>query len=326
MRVRQLPAALREHWVILAGLVAVAALVTAVDPQKVGRALEGSDLRAVAGMLAVVPLLYFSHGIAWSIALRGAGAPVGFRQAVRVAFISQAFTFLPGGDLWRVPIVRSEDSRPLEAGVITATVVFDDLVYFFVLTFAMIPAALRYPPLLAPFALAVLPQAVIFGILLWPSLYSRLADRVGRARLVRRFQPQLALLGPTFRRLVIPRVAIPVVLVDAASAAMAIALYALALSAVHASGAGLRQVAFTYSAGQVLSGLTVLPGALGAYEGMMTGMMAVQGVAAAAAAAAALLYRAVNDVLMAMIGLALAVLVDREILKGIRSRAVPVLP
>jgi uncharacterized membrane protein YbhN (UPF0104 family) len=91
-----------------------------------------------------------------------------------------------------------------------------------------------------------------------------------------------------------------------------VTLYWLALTAVHARGIGLDQVAFTYATGQVLSGLTVLPGALGAYEGMMTGMIAVQGVALAAAAAAALLYRAVNDVLMALVGLSVALLSDRQ--------------
>ncbi len=308
---RRLLTGLREHWVVLLGLVGVAALVVAVDPAKVALALGGADPVAVALMLPTVLLLYLLHGLAWWVALWSAGARVGVRQAVEVTFVSQAFTMLPGGDLWRVPIVTSESGEG-NAGVLMATVVFDDLVYYFVLSFAMFPAAIRFPELRLLLAAAVLPQIAIFVILLWPRAYETLAGAVGRVRPLRRFTPQLALLGPGFRRLVKARTVIPVVVIDAGCALLAIALYGLALAAVHAGGAAPFQVAFTYAVGQVLSGLTVLPGALGAYEGMMTGMMAVMGVAPAAAAAAALLYRAVNDVLMAGLGLLVALVFERE--------------
>ncbi|MDQ6877312.1 MAG: hypothetical protein M3082_06370 [Candidatus Dormibacteraeota bacterium] len=48
----------------------------------------------------------------------------------------------------------------------------------------------------------------------------------------------------------------------------------------------------------------------------MTGFMAAQGVGLAAAAAAALIYRAVNDVLMALLGLILALVTNRDVLVG----------
>jgi glycosyltransferase 2 family protein len=318
---RRLVAAARERWVVLLGLVGVAALIVAVDPAKVARAVGGADPLAAAIMIPVVFALYICHGVAWWIALRGIGAPVGLRQAVKVTLISQAFDVLPGGDLWRVPIVRSENESRVNAGTIAATVIFDDLVYFFVLTFAMVPLAIASPVVRVPLAIALAPQLAIFTALLWPSLYAWLAGHVSRMRPFRRFEPQLAVLGPTFQRLVVLRVIGPVVLVDALCAALAIGLYGLAMSAVHAAGVGLPAIAFTYATGQVLSGLTVLPGALGAYEGMMTGMMALQGVTPATAAAAALLYRAVNDLLMAVIGLTVALSVDRGYLRGLRRPA-----
>ncbi|HYM96082.1 MAG TPA: lysylphosphatidylglycerol synthase transmembrane domain-containing protein [Candidatus Sulfotelmatobacter sp.] len=317
-------AGFREHWVILLGLIAVAALILAVDPGKVAHALAGADSRAVVLMLPVVLVLYLLHGTAWWIALRGADAGVGMPEAVRVTIISQAFDLLPGGDLWRVPIVRSADGEPLEAGMLAATVVFDDLVYYFVLTFAMVPAAVRFPLLAILMAVALLPQVLIFTILLWSPVYDALVGRLSQNRVLHRFQPQLALLGPSFRRLMTPRTLIPVAIVDAACAILAISLFGLALAAVHAAGVGFQRVAFTYASGQVLSGLTVLPAALGIYEGMMTGLMAVQGVAPAAAAAAALLYRVINDVLMALLGLAVALVSEREHLKQLEHRTEPV--
>lgn len=323
---RRLLTGLRDHWVVSVGLVAVAALVIAVDPAKLGRDLAAADGRAILLMLPVVLLLYLFHGVAWWIALRGARAPVGLRQAIRVSFISQAFDILPGGDLWRVAIAKAENGEPLDAGVVVATVVFDNLVYFFVLTFAMVPDVLLSPMLAVPLGIALAPQLAIFLILLWPRLYEFLAGPVGRIRLFKRFQPQLELLGPAFRQLVTARTVVPIVIVDAICAALAIGLFGLAVGAVHASGFGVRQVAFTYAGGQVLAGLTVLPAALGTYEGMMTGMMAVQGVAPAAAAAAAFIYRAINDVLMAVLGLGVAFVFERGHLRELFRPANPVAP
>jgi uncharacterized membrane protein YbhN (UPF0104 family) len=302
---------LRQHWLIGVGLAAVGGLILAVEPSKVARALVGADSVALALMLPCVLLLYLFHGMAWWIALRGIEAPVGLRRAIEVTYISQAFVFLPGGDLWRVPVIKA-GSGDLEAGVIAGTVVFDDLVFLFVLTFAMVPAVARAPLLAVPLGVLLLPQLAIFGILLRPALYEWLATRVGRLGPLRRFEPQLQLLGPSFRRLVTVRTVVPVVALDLVCSALAIALFWLGLRAVHAAGLGVQQVAFTYALGQVSAGLTVVPAALGAYEGMMTGLIAVQGVAPASAALAALLYRAFNDVLMAVIGLALSAVSERR--------------
>jgi uncharacterized membrane protein YbhN (UPF0104 family) len=302
----------RRHWLVAVGVVAVGGLVVAVEPSKVARVLKEADPAPLALMLPCVLLLYLFHGVAWWRALRGIEAPIAVRRAIEVTYISQAFVFLPGGDLWRVPVVKAESGDLVETGAIAGTVVFDDLVFFFVLTFAMVPAAGRTPLLVVPLGVLLLPQVAIFTILLWPRLYEWLATRVGSIRPLRRLEPQLQLLGPSFRRLITFETLVPVVALDLVCSALAIALFWLALLAVHASGVGLQQVAFTYAAGQVGASLTVLPAALGAYEGMMTGLMAVQGVAPAAAVLAALLYRAFNDVLMAVIGLAVSVASDRR--------------
>ena len=297
---------------LLVGTIALVALVIAVDPANVGRALAGADPRILALMLPCVLLLYLAHGIAWWIALRSAGVEIGFRRAVTLTYVSQMFTFLPGGDLWRVPLVESGRDRRAQVGVVTGTVVFDDLVYFGVLTLGMIPAAVRAPLLVLPLGLTLLPQALIFAILLWPRLYHFLARLVTGLPPLRRFEVQVQLIGPTFRRLVRPRVLVPVLLLDTIAALLATTLFGLALGGVHAPGIGATQVAFTYSLGQVGSSLTVLPAALGIYEGLMTGMIAAQGVAPAVAAVAALLYRAFNDILMAGVGAAVAIWLRRR--------------
>ena len=210
----------------------------------------------------------------------------------------------------------------MDSGAVAASVVFDDLVYFFVLTGAMLPAAMSLPVLRLPLAVALVPQTTIFVILLWPALYMRLAGMVSALPVFRRFQGELVVLGPAFQHLVRPRTLLPVVAVDAICVLLATGLYGLAASAVHMSGVGWEQIAFTYAAGQVLSGLTVIPAALGTYEGLMTGLMALQGVVPASATAAVLLYRVINDFLMALIGLVVALMTTSA--RRPRRRAVAV--
>ena len=306
MTTRQAAGLIRRYGLTAVGLGGVVALVIAVNPGEVRRALAGADAPALAAMPAVVLALYLAHGAAWWLALRGARLRVGLGRAIRTVLMSQAFDVVPGGDLWRVPIVAGEEGESMpSAGVLTATVVFDDLVYFFVLSAAMLPAGLRFGELRAPLALALLPQVLIFTLLLWPRAYDRVAGVVARMPAVRDYRSHIAVLGPSFRRLMHPRTLLPVILVDAVCAGLAVALYWLALIAVHAPGVGLQRAAFTYAATQVLSGLTVLPGAVGAYEALSTGVLAAQGAPPASAAAAALLYRVVNDLLMALLGLLL---------------------
>lgn len=262
-------------------------------------------------MVPCVIALYFFHGVAWWVALRGLDLPVRLRKAVEVAYVSQLFVFLPGGDLWRVPVLASGARGELDPGAVAGAVVFDDLLYFAVLTTAMLPVVPREPRLGLALLAALLPQLAIFTILLWARPYEYLVGKVAGYRLLRRFGPQLELIGPSFRRLFRPRVLVPVIAADATCVALAVALFWLGLAAVHAERVGLQAVMFTYSIGQLASGLSVLPAALGLYEGMMTGLLAIQGVSPAAAAAAALMYRAFNDVLMAVVGLLLVLLLER---------------
>lgn len=317
---RQWLAALRANWLTAAGLVAVAALIVAVRPAKLLRALEGADVSALLLMLPCVLLVYLFHGTAWWIELRRLGAGVGMRPVQQATFLSQAFVFLPGGDLWRVPILRRLVRPRLSNAALVGAVVFDDLVFLFVLSLGMIPAVLLTPALALPLALLMLPQVAVLGVLAWPAGYAFLARKVTGIRPLRRFEPTLRELGPSCRRLFNARTLAAVVAVDVVCAALTLALFTLAVSAVHANGTSLQRIAFTFTAGQVVAALTMVLAALGAFEGLLTGLLSVQGIAPAAAAAAALLYRAVNDVLMALVGLALALVFERPSSRS-RSRS-----
>ncbi|MGH7904838.1 MAG: lysylphosphatidylglycerol synthase domain-containing protein, partial [Candidatus Dormibacteraceae bacterium] len=102
-----------------------------------------------------------------------------------------------------------------------------------------------------------------------------------------------------------------VVVWNATAVAAAFLLFELALHAVGVTSVGFAQAAFIYALGHILAALSFLPGGIGAYEGVLTGFMALQGVPPSEGAAAALLYRGFNDIFMAGLGLGAGAMLAR---------------
>lgn len=101
-----------------------------------------------------------------------------------------------------------------------------------------------------------------------------------------------------------PRVAAAIAGYAALGAAMSFLLFELALHAVGITNQGPVDAAFIFALGHVLAAASMVPGGLGAYEGVLTGFMALHGISPSVGAAAALLYRGFNDVVMAVLGVA----------------------
>jgi uncharacterized membrane protein YbhN (UPF0104 family) len=299
------------HWTVYLGLIALALLVMAVNPAKVGAALSGADGRILVVMLVCVLAIYLSRGVAWWIEMTALSVGMSLREAIRNLYVSQALVYLPGGDMWRVPLVKSRFDD-VQSGSIAGAVVYDDLIYYLALSVLMVIALGAFTARDALLGLIFVPQLLIIAILLSPRVYRRLSHVVTRIGAMRKLRPVLADIGATFRELFRRPVLLKVGLVDIAGGALSTSLYALALAAVHANAIGLREIAATYIFGQVTAGLTVVPGALGAYEALMTGLFVLDGVPAALATAAALLYRIFNDVIMAVVGLITAFASERS--------------
>jgi len=301
-RLRRLFNTLLVHWTVFLGLIALTLLLLAVNPAKVGTALGHADGRVLSLMLLCVLAIYLTRGVAWWIEIRALGVAMTLREAIRNLYVSQAMVYLPGGDMWRVPIVK-ERFEDVEAGSIVGAVVFDDLVYYLALSMLMIVAVGKFTARDALLALIFVPQLMILGILLWRRFYIWLSHAVTGFGFMRRLRSTVDDIGTTFRQLFRRNVLFKVGLVDVVSGALSTLLYGLALTAVHVNNVSVGQIAVTYIFGQVAAGLTVIPGALGAYEALMTGLFVLNGVPAATATAAALLYRIFNDVIMAVVGL-----------------------
>lgn len=310
---------LKRHAAELVALTALVALVVSVNPPKLLHVLAGSDWRALAVMVPVVLLMYVARGLAWWFALRRVGERVSIRRCLMVEFAGQVMIFLPMGDLARVAMLRGV--RPdVGGGPLIATIAFQELVFMTLLGLGVLPRVITSPGIGALVVLMLLAHAAVVLVLSWEPAYRRARVLVERIRVLRRFDKQLRELRPAFMQLWDFRTAAPIFTLQAVAAALSFFLFFLALQAL-----GLRQVSFmtstfVLSLSYLLAGLSLIPGGLGAFEGVLTILLLSNGVPAASGAAAAILYRGYNDVIIAAAGVPFAVRM-RQLMRERRSRS-----
>lgn len=294
---------LRESWLWLLALAGLAALVIAVNPATLGRVFQQVDVHVLLLMVPTTLGIFCVRGAGWWFTLRRIGIEIGVGQAIAVVFAAKPMVFLPAGDLGRVAILESAGAQGHDAGEVASTVAFQELVFLALMAVPLIPA-LAVEPQLAPLvALLVVLLAAILVVLLWGPAYERAIDLLERIPFLRRFDRELRHIRPAFVRLFEARTLAGVVVFDAIGVALTFLLFELALHAVGVTGVGILQATFIYAVAYLVSGLAFTPVGLGAYEGIITGFMVLQGVSPSQGAAAALLYRGFNDVFMALLGL-----------------------
>ena len=310
---------LRRHAAELVALAALVALVVSVNPPKLLHVLGRSDWRVLAAMVPVVLLMYVTRGLAWWFALRRIGERVSIRRCLMVEFAGQVMIFLPMGDLARVAMLRGV--RPdVGGGPVTATIAFQELVFMMLLGLGVLPRVITSPGVGALVLLMLVAHAAVFLVLSWEPAYTRARVLVERIRFLRRFDTQLRELRPAFMELWDVRTAAPIFALQAVAAALSFLLFFFALQAL-----GLRQVSFmtstfVLSLSYLLAGLSLIPGGLGAFEGVLTILLLSNGVPAAGGAAAAILYRGYNDVIMAGAGVPFALRM-RRLMRQRRARS-----
>lgn len=299
---------LRRHWLIALSIVSLAAVIGVVNPV----ALAG-----VFGKVRPLPLLlmfpttlvvYITRALGWRVTLRRIGMDISIWRAVAVMIAGKTLIFLPAGDLGRVAFVEKLGADAPEAGEVTGTIAFQELLYLTIMGLAILPDALTRRQIGVIAVGLTIVQVSVFMVLLWQPAYDWALRTVERVRPLRRFHPQLKQIRPAFLHLFHPPTAAAVVLWNAAGVASAFFLFELALHAVGVSHVDFVQAAFIYALGHILAALSFLPGGMGAYEGILTAFMALNGVPPSQGAAAALLYRGFNDVLMAGLGVGMAFL------------------
>lgn len=326
-RIRPFLGFLRRHWAETVAVVSLVALVAAVNPPRLLSVFGHAQLRFALLMLPVVIVMYVLRGLAWWFALRCIGVHIGVLRTLTVEFAGQVMVFLPMGDLARVAMLRGTDDER-GAGAVTGTVAFQELMFMMLLGFGVLPRVFVNPGVTALVVLMVIAHVGIFTILSWQPAYARARRFAERLRILRRFDRQLRELRPAFVELWDLRAAAPIVALQAASAFLSFLLFFLALQALGVSHITLLMSTFILSLSYLLAGLSLIPGGLGAFEGLLTILLATNGVSPAAGAAAGLLYRGYNDVLVALIGAPFAIRVrhlsrERKRRRGRRRESRP---
>lgn len=304
---------LRKNWVWLFAAAGLAALVVAVNPGRLGHVFEDVDVRVLLLMVPTTIGIFVVRGVGWWFTLRRIGIHIGVGRAVLVLFASKPMVFLPAGDLGRVAVLESTGAQGHDAGEVASTVAFQEMVFLGLMAIPLIPAMVVEPPLIPVVVLLVVLVTAILVLLLWPPAYERAIDMLERLPFLRRFDNELRHIRPAFVRLFDARTVIGVTVFDAIGVALTFFLFELALHAVGVDGVGILQATFIYAVAYLVSGLAFTPVGIGAYEGIITGFMVLQGVPPSEGAAAALLYRGFNDVFMALVGIAVLVVLRRSV-------------
>jgi uncharacterized membrane protein YbhN (UPF0104 family) len=319
---------LRRHWLVVLGLVAIVGLVLAVNPIELARVFARTRPLPLLLMLPVTFAIYAMRSLGWWAELRRIGVPIRLPKAVLVAFAGQATIFVPGGDLGRAALLELVGAGGHDAGELTGTIAFQELMYLLLMGLATIPAVFIDPLVGFDVVALVFGEAGIFLILLWEPVYRWAVSTVVQLRLLRQYEEPLRHVRPAFLRLLRSRTAFTVLATNLLGLALAFLLFELALHAVGAERIGYAQAAFVYALAHVLGALSMLPGGLGIYEGAMTAFISLLGATPSEGAAAALLYRAFNDVLMALVGVGAGAVLKRTTARrqAAEGRTVPESP
>lgn len=307
---------LRRAWLPALGVAALIGIVIAVNPLSLWRVIERVSIPQLLLMLPMVAGVYVFRALAWWVTLRQLGVPIGPLRAIRVLVAARPLVFLPFGELGRVAVLQAVQPSEVDGGQLIGTVAFQELIYLTLMGLALLPGLATYPGLDAAVALLLLLELSIVLVLFWERAYVRAVRVVEHVGVFRRFDCELLQIRTGFLRLFHGETLAATVGLNVAAVALAFALFEQSLHAVGATRVGFAQAAMVYALAFLLSSLSFLPGSLGAYEGIMTFFMAVQGVPPAQGAAAALLYRGMNDLLTAAIGTALILPLRSRLSRG----------
>lgn len=303
---------LRSNWIWGLAVAGLTALVLAVNPEKLGHVMGQVRISLLLLMAPVTVAILVLRGIGWWFALRRIGVDIPILRAVVVVIAAKPMVFLPAGDLGRVAVLEEVEPHGRSGGEVAATIAFQEIGFLLLMLVPLVPAVFVQPALAPLLLFLIVLYGGIVTVLGWEPAYVRAVALVELIPFLRRFDADLRRIRGAFLRLFHRRTLLGVGAFDALGAALTFVLFELALHAVGVDTVGLLQATVIYGVAYVVSGLTMTPVGFGAYEGIITGFMVLQGVPPSEGAAAALLYRGFNDVLMAILGLAVLLALRRH--------------
>lgn len=302
---------LRHHVMEIIAVLCIVALIVAVNPGRLGGVFAHTDVRILLLMLPVTAGTYLARSFGWWFTLRAIGVDVDLAHSTAVEFAGQTMVFMPTGDLARIALIKEVTGTRRSAGELTATIAFGEILFMSLMGLGMLPRVASHPDLALLVVLMLLINLLILTVLMWAPAYNWAIRIVEKVRLLRRFDAQMRSIRPAFIELLHLRIVVPVVLCNLVAVLLSYLLFYLALHAIGEPQVSFIAAAFVLSLSFVLSGVSLIPGGVGPFEGLLTVLMISNGVPVADGAAAGLLFRGYNDILMAGVGSVFLVLIRR---------------
>jgi glycosyltransferase 2 family protein len=274
----------------LVAVAAMAALILAVDPRLLVRAMSRFELKAVPAVLALAVACYLVQGVRWHYLLREVDVRLGIRDSVLLNTAGQAITAIfPLGDLTRA--IFASEATGAEFGVVAATVTVQELSYTLILVLSAAPVLLQLREGLLMMVVVVGGIAAVLAILTVRPVFCFVHRLIARTPLLRRFLRQIDGLHRETAVLLRRPDTLSWTVLDALRAALAITVVWLIVRELHPGELGWWQAAFVLALSYVGGAISLIPGGAGANEASMVGLLMLFHVDPATAAAAALLQR-----------------------------------
>jgi uncharacterized protein (TIRG00374 family) len=302
---------LRRRGLDVVAVLCLVALVIGVNPGSLVGVYSRTNVGLLLLMLPVTIGTYLARSLGWWFSLRRVHVDVDIRHSIAVEFAGQTMVFMPTGDLARITLIKEVTGTRRSAGEIAATIAFGELLFMTLMGLGVLPRVAEHPDVALLVILMVLVHLMILTVLMWEPAYNWAVNVVEKVKMLRRFDSQLRSIRPAFVELMHLRTLIPVLLCNMVAVFLSYLLFFLALNAVGQTQVSFVATAFVLGLSFVISGISLIPGGVGPFEGLLTVLMIANGVPVAAGAAAGLLFRGFNDILMAAVGAVFLVLIRR---------------
>jgi uncharacterized protein (TIRG00374 family) len=280
----------------------VVGLALTANPRELARSLRVFDLRLLIPVLALSVFNYALRYVRWEIYLRRLGSPLSRGRSLAVFLIGFLLGVTPGkaGELGKAWLVR-ELGGGQALRVVSA--VLAERVTDVLGTFALVAlGALPLPggPWIAAAGLSGVVAIVV--VLSWQRAAHRILAILSRMPVIGPRVPHLTEIYDRLRELLSPGLAV----MGTAVATVAWAAEGLGFWLVvrnYAPKADLLVSVFNYTAANVLGGLSMLPGGLGAAEGSLAALLHGQGLDTADASSITLVIRGATLWFAVLLGL-----------------------
>jgi uncharacterized protein (TIRG00374 family) len=273
------------------GVLVVVGLALTANPRELARSLRDFDVRLLVPVLALSVFNYALRYLRWEIYLKRLGSPLSRGRSLAVFLIGFLLGVTPGkaGELGKAWLVRElgggQALRVISA--VLAERVTDVLGTVVLVSLGALPLA--GGPWIAAAGLAAVAAVVI--LLTWRGGAERVFAILRRMPVMGRRVPHLVEMYDRLRELLSPGLAVmATLLATVAWAAEGLGFWLVVRN--YAPKADLLVSIFNYTAANVLGGLSMLPGGLGAAEGSLAALLHGQGLDTADASSITLVIRA----------------------------------